>query len=108
TISIVAKHAEARADKAPIIVRDGKVVPAIAGEVPKNNRNRCRADRAGGVTHRGCEGAVPFIEEHTHVSAAPVGDGQVRLAVAVQVPERNRNWTTTSGESNDGGKGAIP
>ena len=59
------------------------------------------------IVDGGREGAVAVAEEHAHGVAAVVGDGEVGLAVAVQVRHRDRAGPQPGGVVDRGGEGAV-
>src|SRR5260370_38689094 len=79
--SVVDQHRDA-------IVCHGEVGPAIAVEVPDSHRvGKCAYSKET----LGLKPAVPVAQEDGHVLEIPVGHGEVRKAVAVEVSHRDEN-----------------
>ena len=57
--------------------------------------------RAGG------EGAIAFVEQHFDVPGGAVGDGEIELAIAVEIPHRHRGWLPGQRVLDGGGEGAV-
>src|SRR5213078_1617662 len=73
-------------DVAVVIIRYGQVGLAVTIEVAYCHGSGFRP-LARAVVDGGLEGAVAFVEQHRHSGRGIVGDGQVGLAVVVEIAE---------------------
>src|SRR5689334_1919817 len=80
--------------QATSVTRDSQIVMAVSVHVPWRNPNRFGARC---VQIFPAKDAVAGVESHADEVAGLVHDGQIELAVAVNVYERHRTWIRLDG-----------
>src|SRR5262249_11745218 len=95
------------ADVVAVIVGHGQVVQAVLIEVPCRHR---AGIVAGSVAPGRDEGAVTVPQQHAHAVAQSirVGHGEIEVAVAVEVPRRQRRGNGAHGERAASPEGPVP
>ena len=78
-VAIAQQHRHTSAD---YVVGDDQIADAVAVHVRRGDVVRAGAR---GVIRRGLEGTVAVAQQHAHRAAADVRDGQVRVAVGIEV-----------------------